>query len=105
MASFSTDDKKIDLFLSEHPDRPVIYLHAYGDEGKEIYRLTLEAGFPDFNLIVIRGLAWNRDMVPYDAPALSEKSEPFIGGADEYLSLLIDKIIPEAEKMIEGTPL
>lgn len=105
MASFLINEKKIDVFLSESPSKPVIYLNAYGDEGKEIYRLLKESHCPDFSLVSISGLSWNRDMTPYDAPALSSIDEPFLGGANEYLSLLINKIIPESEKMISGIPI
>lgn len=43
-------------------------------------------------------------MVPWDSPPAFKSAEPCTGGADDYLRLLIDGIIPTAEKKITGVP-
>ena len=47
---------------------------------------------------------WNLDFSPWPAPALNETDDPFEGGADDYLRLLTEEIIPKVEKEITGTP-
>lgn len=34
MTSFNIEQKRVDVFASAAPDRPVIYLNTYGREGK-----------------------------------------------------------------------
>ena len=43
-------------------------------------------------------------MVPWNGPSAFKNAEPCTGGADDYLRLLIDEIIPTAEKEINGVP-
>lgn len=43
-------------------------------------------------------------MVPWDSPSAFKNAEPCTGGADEYLRLLTEEIIPAAEKEINGVP-
>jgi len=43
-------------------------------------------------------------MVPWDSPAAFKNSESFTGGANKYLRLLVEEIIPEAEKGLNGAP-
>ena len=41
-------------------------------------------------------------MSPWYMPSIYSKENSFSGGADEYLQLLIDKILPKAKELIEG---
>lgn len=43
-------------------------------------------------------------MSPWYMPSIYSKENSFSGGADEYLQLLIDKILPKAKELIEGEP-
>ena len=43
-------------------------------------------------------------MAPWDSPAAFKKGEPFTGGADDYQRLLVEEIIPRAEKELVGPP-
>jgi len=49
-------------------------------------------------------LNWDHDMTPWFCPPLSENDTPCTGGADEYLHLLVNEIIPGAREHIKGTP-
>lgn len=62
------------------------------------------AGCPPSNLVVVSNLDWNHDMSPWDSPAAFKKGEPFTGGADDYLRLLEEEIIPRAEKELPEPP-
>lgn len=97
----------ISIFPSLEVNVPVIYLNylnTFSDEGQKVFEAAQAAGCPPFTLVAISNLDWNHDMVPWDSPPAFKSAEPCIGGADDYLRLLIDEIIPTAEEKITGVP-
>ena len=104
MTSFNIEQKRVDVFASAAPDRPVIYLNTYGREGKQVFKHLQETGCPDFSLVAVSNLEWDHDMAPWDIPPISEKDTPCTGGSDDYLKLLLNQILPEAEKALPGIP-
>ncbi len=64
----------------------------------------METGCPDFSLVAISGLEWDHDMAPWDIPPISKDDTPCTGGADDYLHLLTEKIMPQVENMVPGEP-
>lgn len=54
--------------------------------------------------MAVSGLDWNRDMAPWDAPAAFQGGGAFTGGADAYLELLLEEIVPAAEEVLPGPP-
>ena len=105
MTTFKVGQKTIDVFQSENPNRPVIYLNTYGREGEAVFRQISAFGDLDFTLVAISGLNWEHDMAPWDIPPISSKDTPCTGGADAYLELMLNEILPQAEKTVLGTPL
>lgn len=105
MTTFKVGQKTVDVFQSENPNRPVIYLNTYGREGEAVFRQLSAFGDLDFTLVAISGLQWEHDMAPWDIPPISSKDTPCTGGADAYLELLLHEILPQAEKNVLGTPL
>ena len=104
-SAFEIGGKTIEVFPSEAPNRPVIYLNTVSNEGAQVYQTLRGMDCPDFTLVAIGSLDWNHDMAPWDIPPISRGDTPCTGGADEYLRLLIYEIIPEAEKRIQGEPM
>lgn len=104
MYTFSTQGKMVSIFPSLEANVPIIYLNTFSDEGQKVYEASQAAGCPPFTLVAISDLDWNHDMVPWDSPPAFKNAEPCTGGADDYLRLLIDEIIPTAEKEIDGVP-
>ena len=104
MHTFMIEDEHIAVFPCAVPNTPIIYLNTYSDEGQQVFEATQEAGYPPFTLVAISDLDWNHDMAPWDSPAAFKKGEPFTGGADDYLRLLVEEIIPRAEKELPGPP-
>ena len=104
MHTFVIEDKHIAVFPCAAPNAPMIYLNTYSSEGQKVYETTQATGCLPFNLVAISNLAWNRDMAPWDSPAAFKKGEPFTGGADDYLRLLVEEIIPRAEKDLASPP-
>ena len=104
MNSFSVEQKRVDVFESAAPNKPVIYLNTYGREGTQIFQYLTDIGCQDFSLVAVSKLEWNHDMVPWDIPPIFKNGASYTSGADEYLRLLINQIIPKAESLLQGTP-
>lgn len=96
--------RAVSIFPSAAAGRPVIYLNTFAEEGRRVYARLHEQGCPDYTLVAISGLEWNHDMAPWEIPPLSKRDTPCTGGAGSYLRLLLDTIMPEAEKQLNGTP-
>ena len=52
--------------------------------------------------MAVSGLDWNHDMAPWDIPPISEDDTVCTGGADDYLEVLVGKIMPRVEKEVPG---
>lgn len=96
--------RAINIFPSTEPGSPVIYLNTFSNEGQKVYEATQAIGCPPFTLVAISDLDWNHDMAPWDSPPAFKNAEPCTGGADDYLRLLTEEIIPMAEKELAGVP-
>ena len=94
----------ISIFPSLEATAPILYLNTFSDEGQKVYEAAQAAGCLPFTLVAISDLDWNHDMVPWDSPPAFKNAEPCTGGADDYLRLLTEEIIPMAEKEITGAP-
>ena len=104
MCTFSTKGKTISIFPSLEVNVPIIYLNTFSDEGQKVYETAQTTGCPSFTLVTISDLDWNHDMVPWDSPPAFKNADPCTGGADDYLRLLTEEIIPTAESEIFGVP-
>ena len=104
MYTFSTKGKTISIFPCLEATVPIIYLNTVSGEGQKVFKEAQAVGCPSFTLVAISGLDWNQDMAPWDSPAAFKNGEPFTGGADDCLRLLVEEIIPRAEKELVGPP-
>ena len=104
MRNFAIDGKSISVFSAVQTEAPIIYLNTFANEGQRVFEVAQVVGCPPFSLVAISSLDWNLDMAPWDSPAAFKKGEPFTGGADDYLRLLVEEIIPRAEKELPGPP-
>lgn len=104
MPSFQMEGKQIDVLIGNGRDLPIIYLNTFAREGREVYEETKKLGCQEFHLVAVGNLDWDSDMTPWDAPPLSKDDTPSTGGADNYLQLLTEQILPKAEQMLEGAP-
>ncbi len=104
MNTFTMEGKQVDIYPSEMPDAPVIYLQTFGHEGSQVYKELQKMNGPDFNMVAISKLSWDQDMTPWDCPPTSKFDTPCTGGADDYLKILTEEILPAAEKELLGTP-
>lgn len=104
MYTFSTKGKTISIFPSLEATVPIIYLNTVSGEVQKVFKEAQAVGCPPFTLIAVSDLDWNHDMVPWDSPAAFKKGEHVTGGADDYLRLLVEEIMPRAEKELAGPP-
>ena len=104
MYTFTITGKTIFVFSSFEAEAPIIYLNTFSGEGQKVFEAAQAAGCPPFTLVAVSDLDWNHDMAPWDSPPAFKSAAPFIGGADDYLRLLTEEIIPTAEKDLLGKP-
>ncbi len=102
---FAIDGKQVDIYPGEAPDCPVIYLNTFASEGGQVRQELQKMRCPDHTLVAVSNLEWDHDMAPWDIPPISENDTPCTGGADDYLRLLTEKIVPRAEETLAGVPL
>lgn len=96
--------KKAALYCAEQADAPLIILNNFSGDGASVIRAMEEIGTPDCHLLVVGNLNWDHDMTPWYCPPTSENDTPCTGGADEYLELLLTRIIPQARTMLQSEP-
>ena len=104
MYTYTTKGKTISIFPSLEVTAPIIYLNTFSGEGQKVFEAARASGCPPFTLVAISDLDWNHDMAPWDSPPAFKNAAPCTGGADDYLRLLAEEIIPTAEKEIAGVP-
>ena len=104
MYTFSTQGKMISISQSLEANAPIIYLNTFSGEGRKVYEAARAAGCPPFTLVAVSDLDWDHDMVPWNSPPAFKNAGPCTGGADDYLRLLTQEIIPRAEREIACTP-
>ncbi len=97
------ENKIIDIYFNEkHKENiPVVILNTYGNEGKEVFDRCNKLQCKSFILVSISNLDWNNDMTPRFAPKFNKYDKEYLGKAEDYLNILLEKIIPEVEKYIK----
>ena len=83
---------------------PLLILHCFSEEEEAVVKLLQGQEYFSFPILCINNLEWQKDMCPWDSPALLNKEKDFIGGADEYLFLLEKEIIPKAVEILGEEP-
>ena len=96
----SSEVKSSEVKLSPH----LLILHCFSEEEEAVVKLLQGQEYFSFPLLCINNLNWQKDMCPWDSPALIKNEKDFIGGADEYLSLLEKEIIPKAVEILGEEP-
>lgn len=104
MRTFSIANKTISVFASSAPNAPVIYLNTFSGEGQKIFQAAQDSHYTSFTLVSISDLDWDHDMAPWDCPPIFKNTQPCTGGADDYLKLLTEIIVPTVENNLAGTP-
>ena len=104
MTRFEIAGKKVCVFGEENRNSPLVILNTFTDEGEAVWNECRAVGCPPFSLGAISSLDWNTDMSPWENPAIYKNDTAFLGGADSYLKLLTDKIIPAIRSSLSSEP-
>ncbi len=99
---FYIDQKKVTIYPGIGRGGPIVYLNTFAEEGSQVYQVLQKGNCPDVTLVAISGLDWNCDMSPWENPPVFKGDAPFAGGAQEYLRILEEEIVPKAETMVQG---
>lgn len=102
MTQFVMDDKTVSVYPSRENNRPVVYVNTFAENGEQIYKALQKHNSMDFTLAIVSGLDWDHDMSPWDIPPISKNDTPCTGGANDYLRLLTEKIVPKVESELSG---
>jgi len=97
-------NKEITLYKSSDINAPLIVFNTFEGDGEDVYQALQNMGCTSINLLVVGNIDWKHDMSPWYMPSIYSKEKSFSGGADEYLRLLVDEILPKAKELIEGEP-
>ena len=101
---FNIKDKKITLYKSPDINAPLIVFNTFEGDGEDVHQALQNMGCTFLNLLVVGNIDWNHDMSPWYMSSIYSKEKSFSGGADEYLKLLIEEILPKTKELIEGEP-
>lgn len=104
MRTFSVEGKTVSLFTGTVPDAPLICLNTFSGEGAQVFQALQQAECPPCTLVAVSNLAWDHDMAPWDSPPAFRNGAPFSGGADAYLHLLTETILPQTEQFLAAPP-
>lgn len=101
---FNIENKNVCIYFSKTNlnELPVIILNTYGNEGEDVFNKCKSIKCSEYILVSISNLDWSNDMSPWFAPKLNKNDMDCLGKADEYLSLLLNKIIPTVEGYIKN---
>lgn len=105
MIRFTVGGKAVTVFPSTARSAPVIYLNTFADEGEHVQKALQDAGGAPCTLVTVSVSEWERDMSPWAVPPISKNAAPCTGGADAHLRLLVEEILPQAERTLSGEPI
>ncbi len=100
----SADDSRAVLYLSASERAPLVVITD--DENRagmlpEAVALYTKA---PFNLLVMCSAVWEQDLTPWECPAPSRSIPACGNGADKYLELITQRIVPEVLKSTAISP-
>lgn len=104
MGAFEIGGKRVCVHEAASAAAPVIYMPAVGGDGGAVARCCDELSCPDFTLVAIGGLDWNRELSPWECDAITRDSEAFGGDAEAFLRELTGSIVPLVEEELGLQP-
>ena len=92
------------LFRAQNPASPLVVLNTFEGEGSDVLKAVRSLTGADFSLLEVSGMDWNRDLSPWEAPAVFKNDVPFGGKADEFCNKLTEEAIPSALRQLGAMP-
>lgn len=100
----TVEGRNVELFPSGQPGAPLIVFHTAMGEGRAVFEAVRGIARGAFSMAAVEPLSWNDDLSPWPLPAIARGDAPFSGGADDYLPLLTERILPEALSRLSAEP-
>lgn len=89
---------KVKIWPGEGSGLPTVYIHSVAGTGENVWRRCREYdSVLRFNLVSIYDFDFEGDMTPWPAAGVRRGAPEFRGGAVDYLKVLTEDIMPEAE--------
>lgn len=101
---FSAAGKMVTLYPANEEVSPLIVLNNYSGDGSSVVKAMKDIGCVDCSILSVGNLKWDHDMTTWYCPPLSKNDTPCTGGADDYLKVLLDDILPKTLAHLPGTP-
>ena len=77
---------------------PLVVMNSFGDEWKQVAEVLEQLEVRDYSMLAVTCSEWNKDLAPWKASAVFKGEADFEGGADEYLNMLTEEILPDSIK-------
>ena len=101
---FNIDGKEVTLYPAQESSSPLIVLNQFAGDGADVLEEVPKLTSKDFHLLCVSNINWNHDMSPWCCPPIMSQDTDYTGGADQYLALLLEKILPEGLNKLAGKP-
>ena len=101
---FKVSERSVTIYPAHRSDAPLILLNNFSGNGSSVVKAMAETGCADCYLVSVGDLNWDHDMTPWYCPPLFPDDAPCTGGADEYLNVLLEEILPDVLSRISGSP-
>ncbi|MBO6284131.1 MAG: alpha/beta hydrolase [Pseudobutyrivibrio sp.] len=98
------EGKHIYIYGKENTKAPLVIVNTFQGDGYEIYEAIQQIESIPIVLAVISDIDWNDEMTPWECPPMFKGDSPCIGGADDYIRKLEDKIVPAILAELNGQP-
>lgn len=73
---------------------PLVISTDFEEDGSALLARCHELNCPAFDLVIISGLDWDRELSPWPANKVFKQGSDFAGGAPDYLRWLLDQALP-----------
>jgi predicted alpha/beta superfamily hydrolase len=98
------EGKQIYLYGEKEDAPSLVITSAFEGDGKSVYEALSSMTDKKTSLAVISGVNWEDEMSPWECPALGKNDSPCTGGADRYLKMLTESIIPAIKGELSAEP-
>lgn len=104
MKTFNLEGKTINIFehIVSNDKIPVIYLNTVMKEGIKIFYECKKIINKNFIIVEITHINWNKDMSPWYMGPIDRNDSPCLGGADDHLNFIKNKVIPLVNEEINN---
>lgn len=80
---------------------PLVCLTVHDPMAERLLGACRDEGCPPFHLLEVTGLRWDEELSPWPSDPVLGEDDRFAGEAPGYLALLLDEVLPEAERLAE----